>query len=203
MVQAGRVTIGLNMPDRLYLSCWVRGFNAASMLRHFEKILARVPFSKLASLGPLLRVRAIEMAEPPLFEREFPLGTSAAEIIKTAQEFVHEDCCVEVDAAWDLWQYDGDWKLAPTPVGLMCFGPEFENETGDNLRIEFGLDSRFLPIEGLEGSARMGQSNLRSLLHLVGDIERAVPVERRSLWSESGVNFAELLAEAVARLEIN
>jgi hypothetical protein len=172
MVQAGRVTIGLNMPDRLYLSCWVRGFNAASMLRHFEKILARVPFSKLASLGPLLRVRAIEMAEPPLFEREFPLGTSAAEIIKTAQEFVHEDCCVEVDAAWDLWQYDGDWKLAPTPVGLMCFGPEFENETGDNL-------------------------------HLVGDIERAVPVERRSLWSESGVNFAELLAEAVARLEIN
>jgi hypothetical protein len=203
MVQVARVTIGLNMPDRLYLSCWVRGFTAANMMRHFEKLLGRVPFSKLASLGPLLRIRAIEMAEPPLFEREFPPGTPAEDLMKTAREFVRQDCCIEVDAAWDLWQYDGDWKLAPTPVGLLCFGPDFENEAGDHVRIEFGLDSRFLPVEGLEGSARMGQSNLRSLLHLVGDIERAIPVERRSLWSESGVNFAELLADAVARLEIN
>jgi hypothetical protein len=191
------------MPDRLYLSCWIRGFTPSNMLRRFETVLAQFPFSKLAAHGPLLRVRAIEAAEPPLFEKEFPPGTAAADLMAEAREFVHEDCCVEVEAAWDLWQLDGEWKLAPTPVTLLCFGPEFENETGDHLRIEFGLDSRFLPIEGVEGSARMGQSNLRSLLHLVGDIERSVPVARRNLWSESGVNFAELLAEAVARLEIN
>jgi hypothetical protein len=189
--------------DRLYLSCWVRGFAEADMLRHFEKILAKFPFSRLASHGPLLRVRAIEMAEPPLIEKEFPPGTPAVDIMKLAREFANEDCCVEVDAAWDLWQYHGEWKLLPAPIGLLCFGPGFDNETGDNLRIEFGLDSRFLPVEGLDGSARMGQSNLRSLLHLVSDIERSLPIDRRSLWSESGVNFAELLADAVARLQIN
>ena len=173
------------------------------MLRHFEKVLAKFPFSKLAAQGPLLRVRAIDMAEPLLLEKEFPPTGVIEDLARMAREFVQEDCCVEVDAAWDLWQFDGDWKLAPAPIVLLCYGPGFQNETGDNLRIEFGLDSRFLPIEGVEGSIRMGQSNLRSLLHLVTDIERALPITQRSLWSESGVNFAELLADSVARLEIN
>lgn len=173
------------------------------MLRHFEKVLGLFPSSKLAFLGPVLRVRAIDMAEPPLIEREFLPGVAAADIVGDAREFAGEDCCVEVDASWDLWQHDGDWKLAPAPVGLLCFGPDFENETGDHLRFEFGLDSKFLPIEGLEGSVRMGQSNLRSLLHLVSDIERSVPIEKRRLWSESGVNFAELMADTIARLQIN
>ncbi len=173
------------------------------MLSRFETVLAQFPFSKLGSRGPLLRVRAIEAAEPPLLEKEYLPGTAVGNLIAEAGEFAHEDCCVEVEAAWDLWQFDGEWKLAPAPVTLLCLGPDFENETGDQVRIEFGLDSRFLPIEGVEGSARMGQSNLRSLLHLVSDIERAVPVAKRNLWSESGVNFAELLAEAVAKLDIN
>ena len=192
------------MSDRLYLSCWVRGFSQATVLRHFETALALVPLSKLATIGPVMRVRAIAMAEPPLIEREFPPDANPAEIMQSAREFTSEDCCVEVDAFWDLWQHDGDdWKLSPAPIGLLCFCPGFENETGDHLRFEFGLDARFLPVEGLEGSARMGQSNLRSLLHLVGDIERSIPVARRNLWSESGVNFAELLAAAVARMEVN
>ncbi len=49
----------------------------------------------------------------------------------------------------------------------------------------------------------MGQSNLRSLLHLVSDVERNIPLERRRIWSESGVNFAELLAETIARYSVN
>lgn len=191
------------MSDRLYLSCWVRGFSETSLPRHFETALSLIPLSKLATIGPVLRVRAIEMGEPPLIEREFPPDATPADIVKDAREFLGEDCLIEVDAAWDLWQYDGDWKLGPAPIGLLGFGPGFDNETGDHLRFEFGLDARFLPVAGLEGSARMGQSNLRSLLHLVGDIERAIPVARRHLWSESGVNFAELLAAAVARMEVN
>lgn len=191
------------MLDRLYLSCWIRGFNGTNMTRHFEKILAQFPFSKLSQRGPMLRVRAIEMAEPPLLEKEFPLGAQPEELMKHAREFAHPDCSIEVETAWDLWQHEGDWKLAPATVGLLCFGPDFDNETGDNIRIEFGLDSRFLPVEGVEGSARMGQSNLRSLLHLIGDIERSVPIAQRNLWSESGVNFAELLAASVAKLDVN
>jgi len=193
--------------DRLYLSCWLRGFSESNMRRHFETMLALFPFSKLAARGPVLRVYAIEMAEPPLLEREFEPGLApaalAAAIGEAADEFVNADCCMEVEAAWDLWQWDGDWKLAPAAVAILCFGPGFEGDSDDHLRIEFGPDFRFLPMEGVEGSLRMGRSNLLSLLHLVSDIERTLPVQRRRIWSESGANFAELLAETVARLEVN
>jgi hypothetical protein len=49
----------------------------------------------------------------------------------------------------------------------------------------------------IEGGLRMGQSNLQSLIHLVGDLERTLKLERRQLWSESGANFAEVLKQAV------
>lgn len=185
------------MPDRLYLSCWVRGFNAANMLRHLEKVLDVFPFSKLAKRGPELRVYAINRAEPPLIDREFPLGTEPAEMIPAAREFMHDDCASEIIAMWDLWQFDGEWKLAPAEVILSCFGPEFENELGDSIRIEFGLDAPFVPDPKLDGAARMVQSNLKSMLHLVHEIEQALALEKRQLWSESGINPAELIAETL------
>jgi hypothetical protein len=181
--------------DRLYLSVWVRGFNGNNMLRSFEKMLSVFPFSKLAARGPVLRIYAIEPIEPPQLEREFVPGTEPQAIIESAREFAHEDCSYEADAAWDLWQYDGDWKLAPSGVTLMCFGPEFENETGDHLRIDFGNDARFLPNAHIEGGPRMAQSNLKSLVHLIHEIERVLPVERRQLWSESGVSPVDLIAQ--------
>jgi hypothetical protein len=190
--------------DRLYLSCWIRGFSESNMLQHFETLVSLFPYSKLAQRGPLLRVYAIERVEPPILEREFPPGPSAEEIAAYAAELTRGDCAVEVEAAWDLWQHDGeDWKLGPAPVTLVCSGPDFDNENGDHLRIEFGLDSRFLPIEGLTGSLRMGQSNLRSLLHLVSQVETALPVERRKLWSESGANFAENLVDTLSRFDVH
>jgi hypothetical protein len=189
--------------DRLYLSCWLRGFDEASMLRHFQRVLNVFPFSKLARRGPVLRIYAVEQTEPPLFEQEFPPASKAGTLVEAAAELTHEDCCAEIDTFWDLWQYDGDWKLAPASVRLLCQGPGFESDAGDHLRIEFGTDARFLPMEDVEKSVRMSRSNLRSLLRLVSDIERAVPVERRHIWSESGANFAELLAETVARLGVN
>jgi hypothetical protein len=191
------------MPDRLYLSCWIRGYNESNMLRHFEKMLELFPFSKLAVRGPVLRVYAIEHAEPPLVEREFPLVTELSTIVEAASEFTHDDCAVQIDSFWDLWQYDGDWKLKPATVTLSCFGPVFDNELGDHLRIEFGLDAHFLPQPGIEGSLRLVQSNVRSMLHLVDQIDGELDLERRQLWSESGVNFAELLSQAVGTFNVN
>jgi len=89
------------------------------------------------------------------------------------------------------------------PGVLCCFGPAFDNEEGDHLRIEFGVDSRFLPQPGIEGSLRMVQSNVRSLLHLVGEIDGNLDLERRQLWSESGVNFSEVLAQSVGSFHVN
>jgi len=191
------------MSDRLYLSCWIRGFNESNLLRHFGKMLDLFPFSKLTQRGPIVRVYAIEYVEPPLFERAFDLGASPSDMIAAARGFVQPDCSVEIDAYWDLWQYDTEWKLRPAGVTMTCFGPAFERDNDDHLRIGFGLDAKFLPTPGIEGSLRMGQSNLRSLLHLSGEIERVLPMDRRAVWSESGANFAELLAQAVAQFSVN
>jgi hypothetical protein len=173
------------------------------MLQRLEDLLGTFPFSKLAKRGPVLRVYASERVEPPLVEREFNPGVEPGVLMNVAREFAAGDCSVEVDAAWDLWQHSGEWKVAPLSVTLAAIGPEFDNETGDHLRIEFGIDAHFLPMNGLAGSARMAQSNLRSLLHLVSQVEESLPLEKRLLWSESGVNFADLLTETLSRYEVN
>jgi hypothetical protein len=191
------------VPDRLYLSCWVRGFTETNALRHFGKMLERFPFSILAKRGPLLRVYAIAHSEPLLLEREFPPDAELAAILEAAREFMHPDCACEIEAFWDLWQHDGEWKLQPAAVTLACFGPAFENEYGDHLRIEFGLDALFLPMPDIAGGLRMGQSNLKSLLHLVGDLERELDLERRQVWSESGDNFGEVLKQALGTSHVN
>jgi len=187
------------MSDRLYLSCWVQGFSDSNLLRPFGKMLDVFPFSKLAKTGPVVRVYAISYAEPTIFERVFDPGALAADMIAAARDFVQPDCCVEIEAAWDLWQHHDDWKLWPSAVTLSCFGSGFEHENDDHLRIDFGLDSKFVPAEDIEGSLRIQQSNLRSLLSLAGEIDKALPLERRLLWSESGANFAAVLEEALEK----
>jgi len=193
----------LSVPDRLYFSCWVKDSRTQPVLHQYHKMLEAFPFSKLAKRGPVLRVYALEHTEPPLIEREFTVGTEIGPLIDAAREIMHSDCACELDAAWDLWDYDGDWKLAPVPVILACFGPEFDNDIGDHLRIEFGPDTRFIPSSGVEGSLRLGESNLKSLLHLLGELERGLSVERRHVWSESGANFAEVLKRAVGVFHVN
>jgi len=76
-------------------------------------------------------------------------------------------------------------------------------QRGDHLRIEFGLDALFLPIAGVDGSLRMGQSNLKSLLHLVSDLEEVLDIESRQVWSESGANFADVLRTALGSYNVN
>jgi hypothetical protein len=184
--------------DRLYLSVWLRSFTEANMLRHFEKMIALFPFSKLALRGPEVRVYAFEYAEPAQLEREFTPGAAPQMMVDAAREFMHEDSLCEIAAAWDLWQFENDWKLAPAAVTLACFGPEFDNSTGDHLRVDFGLDSLYLPDSEIEGGLRMGQSNLKSLVHFVHEVERTLGIERRQLWSESGSSPAEAIARAFA-----
>jgi len=192
------------MSDRLYLSCWISGFDESNMLRHFARMLALFPYSKLSKRGPIIRIYALEHVEPPLFECEFAPGADPTDILDSAREFMHDDTAAEVDAAWDLWDHDGtEWRLAPVPATMSCFGPSFDNEQGDHLRIEFGLDSRFLPTPGVDGAYRTGQSNIRSLLHLVEEIDRVMKPQRRTLWSESGANFADVLRQVLGTTYVN
>ena len=175
----------------------------AQILDQFGKLLGVFPFSKLAKRGPALRIYAIQLVEPPVFEREFPVVTAVDDIVDAMRDFLHPDCACEIDTFWDLWQYDGDWKLRPAPLTLACYGPDFEKDHDDHLRIEFGLDALFLPIPGVDGSLRMGQSNLKSLLHLVSDLEGVLDMESRQVWSESGANFADVLRTALGSYNVN
>ncbi len=192
------------MADRLYFSCWLKDSNPLALSHQFEKMLARFPYSKLAKRGPVVRVYAVGYTEAPVLEREFLPDAPPSELLEAAAEFLGTDCSCEIDAYWDLWRMiDGDWKLAPSPVTLHLFGPEFDNDLGDQLRIEFGPDAQFIPNPEIQGSIRLHQSNLKSLLHLVAELERGLNLEKRQVWSESGANFAEVLKHALASQSVN
>ena len=76
------------MPDRLFLSCWLRsrgnghGPDLETRLRQFAKMLSLFPLSRLAARGPELRTYVIERTEPPQFEREFPHAEDPAETVE-------------------------------------------------------------------------------------------------------------------------
>ncbi len=187
------------MPDQLYLSLRLRSFDPESMLRHFEQLLRVFPFSQLRPGISAVRIYAIEYTEPPLFEQAMAAETDVDTVIGICQEFNNPDCAYTVDGLWELFHYREDgWKLAPSRVSFSCFGPEFDNEERDDLRIELGPDSDYLPNPEFPDGARKSQSNLRSLLRLVHDIEENLPVEDKRLWTESGDNFADRVEGALS-----
>jgi hypothetical protein len=184
------------VPDRLYLSLWIRDFTETTLLRHFRQALGVIPFSKLRTGIAALRVHALEFAEPPLVEHAFPEQPDLETVERLAREFDHPDCAYTVDGFWELWKYDGDWALRPSPVSITCFGPEFENDEGDHLRLDLGAESDFLPDPGLPGSPRKAQSNLASLVRLSRELQRSLPLSRRRLWLDSGEDFAAAVDSA-------
>lgn len=188
--------------DALYLSYRLRGFTAANMLRHYEKLLRSFPFSQLSRSASTLRVHAIAATEPPVYESGYDNPPDLDKIVAATREFSREDTGVLLDTQWDLWQFDKDWKLTPTAVTLGCFAPAFESESEDHIRIDFGIDTHFLPQPDLPNHLFMTRSNVRSLLHLVHELDRLFVAERRSLWTESGDNFAERLQSALESSDV-
>ncbi len=189
------------MPDRLYLSLWVRDFRPDQMTARFGQLLGAFPFSRLRPGISLLRVQALGEGEPPVLEHAFAAPPDIQEVLKMAGEFSHPDCALVAEGWWDLWRWEGQWRLLPSRAALACFGPLFDNEVGDHLRVELGPDRQFLPAANLPQAARIARSNLRSVVRLAEDIQRALPVEQRRLWSESGENFAELVEAALAEAD--
>lgn len=185
------------MPDQLCLSLWPRDFDEQTMLERLRELLRLFPFSALRPGISALRIYALEFAEPALFEQMFAGEVDADLVVDLAEEFPESDCAYLVEGWWDLWKLDanGDWKLGPAPVVLSCFGPRFENEVGDQLRLDLGTEDLFLPPPGVPQSARKAHSNLQSIVRLAHEIDQNVPLVRQSLWSESGEDFAERLME--------
>jgi hypothetical protein len=177
------------MADQLYLSFWLRNHTELTMLRNYEKLLKLFPFSRLARHPSTFKVLAIDYSESPVLEIPFPQPMAIENVLGAAKDFQNADSCYWLDTWWDLWQYDQQWELGPS------------RENGEHLRVEFGIDAHFLPQPELPNSLRMIQSNIQSLLKLVHDLDDALPVETRRLWSESGDNFSEKLHQALAEAD--
>ncbi len=205
----------MHMADQLYLSYWLRNFSEPTMLRQYEKLLRLFPFSRLATQPSTFKVLAVDYSEPVVVEIPYPPPVPVDAILAAARDFQNPDSCYRVETWWDLWHFADEWKLEPTRVALCCFGPEFDQGNAGihpaqqasvtefpgsancALEIEFGIDANFLPQPELPDSPRVIQSNIKSLLKLVHDLDDALPVETRMLWSESGENFSEKLHQAL------
>lgn len=211
------------MADQLFLSYWLHNHTESTMLRNYEKLLRLFPFSRLSQQASTFKVMAVDENEPVLAEIPYAPPVPIEAILAVAKDFQNADACFRLETWWDLWQFVEDWKLIPARATLICFGPEFNQNPGTvatphdprrarvipfpnaeedaafggALEIEFGLDANFLPQPDQPGSARMIESNIKSLLKLVHDLDDALPVETRRLWSESGGNFAEKLHQAL------
>lgn len=187
-----------NVADQLYLSYTLRDYTAQNVLRHYEKLLRMFPYSQLSRGASTLRVHAVSPTEPALFERSFDDPPRPDSIVEAAREFMSGDCGLYLDTRWDLWQFDADWQLLPSRVTLAGFAPAFDSGLEDHLRIELGIDELFLPQPQLPNHLFMARSNVRSLLHLVHELDRSFSAAERRLWTETGANFAEHLQSALA-----
>lgn len=168
------------------------------MLRHYEKLLRMFPFSRLARQPSTFKVIAVDYNEPAVLEVPFPPPIPLEDVLAAAKGFENADSCYRLESWWDLWQFETEWKLTPSRVALCCYGPEFQHESDDQVSVEFGIDAHFLPQPGIPNSVRMVQSNIKSLLKLVHDLDDALAVETRRLWPESGENFSEKLHQALS-----
>lgn len=190
------------MPDPLHLSCWLRGFSENNMFRAYEKLLRLFPYSLLSKLPSTFRVMAIDLTLPAVFERGLPSPPNPDDILAAARDFKNPDGSYELETWWDLWQYyagesGGDWRLLPARVSLACFGPQFDNEMNDNLRVDLGPDSHFLPQPYLPDHLPMVRANVESLLKLTHDADAVLNPEKRLLWTESGTNFVDRMRLAL------
>jgi hypothetical protein len=198
-----------SVTDQLSLSIWLSRPGKQNQLKQYEKLLRGFPFSQRAQPQSVVSIQAVDDTEPPLLERPLNGPVDVSEVLAIFDDYSGDDVAYHLESWWDLWQFDGDWKLAPTRVGLACFGPAYDNGTAreandqEQLRIDFGVDSHFLPQPDIIGSGKLVESNIKSLLRLVHELDSTLPVERRRLETESGENFADRLHATLASVRAN
>ncbi len=189
------------MTDQLFLSIWLERQARRNRLLHFEKLLQLFPLSQREQPQSVISIHAIDLTEPPLLERPVNGPVDIEDVLTTLREYQGDDVAYRVESWWDIWQFETDWELRPGRVALACFGAEFDNGTEqelaqqEDLRIDFGVDAHYLPRPEAEGGGRLIESNIKSLLRLVHEVETTLPVQRRRLETESGENFAVRLQQ--------
>jgi hypothetical protein len=197
--------------DQLFLSLWLHRHNRASRLKHFEQLLRLFPFSQRDQPQSTISIQAVDSTQPPLLEQPINGPLDPSQVLPVLRDYEGDDVAYRVESWWDLWQFDNaeghngeahneEATLSPARVALSCLGPEFDDGSAagqEDLRIDFGLDANFLPNPGLPGGITFIESNIKSLLRLVHEMESVLPIARRKLETESGQNFAEHLQDVL------
>ena len=155
--------------------------------------------------------------------------------VAEATEQLHEDTAYEFEMRWGLWlpegstasradsdeeddadnsesdaQLDATWRLEPTRVRVIGFGPNFDHgtyESSGHIRVDFGLDTPFtlddelVEDEALDRNAALRiQQNVEKLLAFTLSVEKHCGISSRLLWTESGEPLAEKLIARLQRL---
>jgi hypothetical protein len=162
--------------------------------------------------------------------------------VAEATEQMHEDSAYEFEMQWMLWlpvpanadsgphefkddpdlpdpdaepepPRTGAWRLQPSRVRIIGFGPEFDEgsyEQNGHIRVDFGLDTPWVLDDELAGdptnqfaqklAAKHIQQNVEKLLAFTLSVEKHCGISSRLLWTESGEPLAEKLIARLQRL---
>jgi hypothetical protein len=224
------------MADQLYLSLWFPNFRfdtlpatLVSVMRQFA-IISKDTRVAAASAYP------ISFTEAPTYQRIYvnddrSEDTSASIIenaVAEATEQLHDDTAYEFEMRWKLWlpeaapaadsndddresesaSLDTLWKLQPSVVRIIGFGPEFDDasfEQNGHIRIDFGLDTPWLAEtledEELDAAATKHiQQNVEMLLAFTLSVEKNCGISSRLLWTESGEPLVKKLIDRLQRV---
>jgi hypothetical protein len=151
--------------------------------------------------------------------------------VAEATEQLHDDMAYEFEMRWKLWspkgvdlqppnpaidlypgfesaRLDPIWKLQPSTVRILGFGPQFDDATFEqngHIRIDFGLDTPWLA-ETLEdeeldeAATKHIQQNVEMLLAFTLSVEKNCGISSRLLWTESGEPLVQKLIDRLQRV---
>jgi hypothetical protein len=220
------------MSDQLYLSLWFPNFRLEALPDALVCVLRQfITVSREGGAQPeLARVTAasaypIDWAESPIYQRIYvnderseasEADTSLPEnAVAEATEQLHDDTAYEFEMRWRLWVpepslvgLDTTWRLEPTRVRVVGFGPNFDlgsYEQNGHIRVDFGLDTPWT-FEGSEeesldeDTTKRVQQNVEKLLAFTLSVEKHCGISSRLLWTESGEPLAEKLIARLQRL---
>ena len=214
-----------------------------NVMRQFA-LIAQSDDKNAKSDSPLSRVAAasvypIDWTESPIYQRIYVLddraensadteGSVIENAVTEATEQLHDDSAYEFEMVWNLWQpepiptqaSDEDapalaWKLQPSRVRIVGFGPDFDTgsyEQNGHIRVDFGLDTPWvLDDELLDSNPRIAnigrkeitdkiKQNVEKLLAFTLSVEKHCAISSRLLWTESGEPLAEKLIAKLQRL---
>lgn len=217
------------MADQLYLSLWFPNFRFEALPAALVSVLRQFALISGCKRVAAASAYPISFTESPTYQRIYVNDDRAQDsedsiienAVAEATEQLHDDMAYEFEMKWNLWtpesgdssnpaaELDTLWKLQPSTVRILGFGPSFDDtsyEQNGHIRIDFGLDTPWVMDDTLEDAEldelaqKRIQQNVEMLLAFTLSVEKHCGISSRLLWTESGEPLAEKLIARLQRL---